>query len=162
MKKRVNNRKVFLILHNIRSSANVGSLFRTSDAAGVNFIYLSGYTPNPIDKFGKANGIIKKTALGAEKTISWIKVNNLAKLISKLKQDGYQLIAIEQSSKSTDYKKIKIKNKVVFLLGNEVRGISKKILEKFDVVAEIPMKGKKESLNVSVAGGIAIFRILRI
>jgi 23S rRNA (guanosine2251-2'-O)-methyltransferase len=151
-----------LVLLDIRSAQNVGSLFRTADACGIDEIYLVGITPAPTDKFGRANTAIAKTALGAEQTIPWKKVATILPLLSKMKQQGIQTIAIEQAQHATDYKKVKIKTPVAFILGNEVDGIPKKVLEKIDIVAEIPMKGKKESLNVSVAGGIALFRMLGI
>jgi 23S rRNA (guanosine2251-2'-O)-methyltransferase len=151
-----------LILHNIRSSHNVGSLFRTADAAGVGCVYLVGYTPAPLDKFGKASGDIAKAALGAEKTMPWKKIALCAPLIKKLQKDGYYVVAIEQDKKADDYKKIKTTKPIAFILGNEVTGISKSILDKAGAIAEIPMQGKKESLNVSVAGGVALFRILNL
>lgn len=154
--------KIILILLDIRSAQNVGSLFRTGDACGVQQIYLVGITPTPTDKFGRANSAIAKTALGAEQTIPWKKVATIGPLLSRFKKDGVQTIAIEQSERSVDYKKVKVSRPVAFILGNEVDGIPKKTLEKIDIVAEIPMNGKKESLNVSVAGGIALFRMLGI
>jgi len=154
--------KSILILENIRSAQNVGSLFRTADACGVEEIYLIGITPTPIDKFGRANTLVTKTSLGAELTIPWKHNATISPLLKKLKKDGFTTIAIEQSKKSVDYKKIKITTPIAFILGNEVEGLPKRILEKIDLIAEIPMKGKKESLNVSVAGGIAMFRILNV
>jgi 23S rRNA (guanosine2251-2'-O)-methyltransferase len=149
-----------LILPDIRSAQNVGSLFRTADACGIAYIYIVGITPAPTDQFGRANSAIAKTALGAEQTIPWKKVATLTPLLATLKKSGVQTIAIEQSKQSIDYKKVKVQKPVAFILGNEVDGLPKKILEKVDIVAEIPMKGTKESLNVSVAGGIALFCML--
>ncbi|MCX6753161.1 MAG: TrmH family RNA methyltransferase [Candidatus Nomurabacteria bacterium] len=151
-----------LILHNIRSTENVGAMFRTSDALGINKIYLTGYTPAPLDRFGRKRSDIAKSALGAEEFIPWEQKKLVCPVIAKLKRDGFKIIAIEQDKKSIDYKKVKIGKKNVFLVGNEVLGIDKKTLEKCDVIAEIPMKGKKESLNVSVSFGVAMFRILNI
>lgn len=151
-----------LILHNIRSTHNVGSLFRTADAAGILHIYLVGYTPDPIDKYGRDRTDISKASLGAEKTIPWTHVDDIEALLKTLKEEQVQLIAIEQSEHSTDYKKITTTDKVAFILGPEVEGINPDILKLCDHVAEIPMMGEKESLNVSVAAGIAIFRILNI
>jgi len=155
-------REIVVVLPDIRSSLNVGSIFRTSDACGVNKIYLVGYTPAPIDKFGRANKEIGKTALGAEKNIVWEKLEDISKLLTKLKKEGYYLIAIEQAEDSVDYKKVKAKAKTAFIFGNEVDGLPKSILKKCDIVAEIPMAGDKESLNVSVSAGVAMFRILNI
>jgi tRNA G18 (ribose-2'-O)-methylase SpoU len=155
-------KEAVLILHNIRSTYNVGAIFRTADAAGISKIYLCGYTPAPLDKFSRLSSAIAKTALGAEKNVPWEQIKNTGTVFNRLKKDGYQLIAIEQAKNSTDYKKIKMKFPCALILGEEVNGLPKSLLSKCDIVAEIPMKGKKESLNVSVAAGIAIFRLLNI
>ncbi len=149
-----------ILLHNIRSAENVGAIFRTADAAGISKIYLSGYTPLPIDRFGRPRKDIAKAALGAEQTILWEVVPDIVAHIEVLKKEGATIVAIEQSSRAVDYKTISPQPKMVFLLGNEVEGIAPEILLQADVIAEIPMHGKKESLNVSVACGIALFRIL--
>ena len=159
MSKVLNN---ILILHDIRSTQNVGAMFRTADAVGINKIYLTGYTPAPIDRFGKKRNDIVKAALGAEEYVLWESKKSLPALILKLKKDKYKIIAIEQVKESVDYKKVKTEDKNAFVVGTEVTGIPKNILNKCDVIAEIPMKGKKESLNVSVACGVALFRILNI
>lgn len=157
MKKTKNN---ILILPDIRSALNVGAIFRTADAVGMSKIFLTGCTPRPSDKFGRIQKDIAKSALGAEKFISWEYKKSLSALISKLKKEGYFIIAIEQDKNSVDYKKVKLQEKNAFMVGTEVSGLSKKILNKCDVIAEIPMKGRKESLNVSVACGVALFRLL--
>ncbi len=149
-----------LILPDIRSAQNVGSLFRTADACGIEFVYIVGITPAPTDQFGRINSAIAKTALGAEQTIPWKKVITLTPLITSLKKSGVQIVAIEQSATAVDYKKVKVQFPAAFIMGNEVDGLPKSILQKADLIAEIPMKGMKESLNVSVAGGIALFRML--
>jgi len=159
MKKRIEN---ILVLPDIRSVENVGAMFRTSDAAGIKKIYLTGYTPAPLDRFGRKRNDIAKSALGAEEFVLWEYKKSLLALLNKLKKEGYDLIAIEQDKNFIDYKKVKIGRKNAFILGSEVAGLSKNILKKCDVIAEIPMKGKKESLNVSVALGIVLFRILNI
>jgi tRNA G18 (ribose-2'-O)-methylase SpoU len=156
------NREVFVLLHNIRSVHNVGSIFRTSDALGIDKIYLSGFTPTPKDRFGRNRKDVSKVALGAEKTIPWEYLNDPKKIINTLKNDDFKIIGLEQSENSQDYKKVKLTDKILFIVGNEVEGIEKNILKLCDVVAEIPMKGDKESLNVSVAFGVALFRILNI
>jgi 23S rRNA (guanosine2251-2'-O)-methyltransferase len=155
-------KKIAILLHDIRSTHNVGSMFRTAESAGVGMVYLSGYTPTPLDKFGRARKDIAKVALGAEKTLSWKYESSPEALIKKLKKEKYQIVGIEQSKDSIDYKKVKIKEKVLFIVGNEVLGISSALMDVCDVVAQIPMKGKKESLNVSVAFGIGLFRMLGI
>ncbi len=155
-------KEIIVILPDIRSSLNVGSIFRTADACGASKIYLTGYTPAPVDQFGRVSKEITKTALGAEKTLAWEKLKNISNLLTKLKKEKFYLIAVEQSKNSVDYKKVKIKDKTAFIFGNEVTGLPKNILNKCDVTAEIPMKGEKESLNVSVSAGVALFRILDI
>jgi len=155
------NINTILILPDIRSAINVGAIFRTADAVGISKIFLTGYTPRPTDKFGRIQKDIAKSALGAENFIEWEYQKSLVSLISKLKKRGFKIIAIEQDKKAVDYKKVKISEKVAIIMGPEVLGLSKKILDKCDVIAEIPMYGKKESLNVSVACGVALFRILK-
>lgn len=162
MRKQENTKENIVILNDIRSVENVGAIFRTADAAGINKIYLCGYTPTPLDRFGRKRSDIAKSALGAEEFVAWEQKKSITPLIAKLKKDGFQIIAIEQDEKSIDYKKVKLQNKNAFVLGTEVTGIPKNILNKCDVVAEIPMKGKKESLNVSVALGVALFRIINL
>jgi len=153
-------KEICVLLHNIRSTHNVGSIFRTADALGVSKICLSGYTPTPIDRFNKPRKDIAKVALGAEKTIKWEYFDRAEKVIKNLKKEGFNVVAIEQSENAIDYKKIKIKYPVLFVVGNEVEGVDKKTLKMCDSVAEIPMLGGKESLNVSVAFGVAMFRML--
>ena len=153
------NKKNILILHNIRSVENVGAMFRTADAAGIDKIYLTGYTPAPIDRFGRKRKDLAKSALGAEEYVVWEQKKSISVLISKLKKEGYCIIGIEQDKKSIDYKKVKIKDRNTFIVGAEVGGIPKSILKKCNIIAEIPMRGKKESLNVSVACGIVLFRV---
>lgn len=150
-------REICLALHNIRSVYNVGAIFRTADAVGVSKIYLCGYTPAPIDRFGRARADIAKSALGAEKTVAWESVEDISKLISKLKKEKYTILALEQAPNSINYRKAKLGKKNLLILGEEVKGIEKEILKKCDQILEIPMKGKKESLNVSVAAGITLF-----
>ena len=151
---------MIVILHNIRSLYNVGSIFRTADGAGIEKIYLRGYTPSPKDKFGKYRAQLTKVSLGAERSVKWEKVNATSVLIKKLKKDGYKIFAVEQSKKSIPYYQLKTKNlklKTGLILGNEIIGLPKTILKLADKILEIPMKGKKESLNVSVAFGIVAF-----
>ncbi|MCU0660144.1 MAG: TrmH family RNA methyltransferase [Candidatus Pacebacteria bacterium] len=151
-----------LILHDIRSAHNVGAIFRTADAVGITKIYLTGITPLPIDRFGKARKDITKAALGAENTIPWESKKMIQPLITTLQKEGFFVAAIEQSDRSIDYKKYKPSTNVAFVLGNEVSGIAERILSRCDSVLEIPMRGKKESLNVSVAAGIVLYQTLRI
>ena len=151
--------EVAVLLHNIRSTHNVGSIFRTADAAGVSRIYLTGYTPTPSDRFGRVQKDIAKTALGAEKFVPWEHALSPTRLISKLKKEGWNIIGVEQDARARNYRTCKPKRKTLFVFGNEVDGISKTLLKKCDAIVEIPMRGKKESLNVSVAAGIILFSV---
>lgn len=153
---------VYLVLHNIRSAENVGSIFRTADALAISHIYLTGYTPTPLDRFGRPVSRISKTALGAEKNITWTKYENINYLFKKLKAEKTSLVAVEQDKNSDDYKKYKPKSPTAFVFGNEVRGLSRGVLDNCDQILEIPMRGNKESLNVSVSVGVVLFRILNI
>ena len=160
------------ILYNIRSLHNVGSIFRTADAAGVEKIYLCGITPTPKDKYGFDRRQLTKVSLGAEKYVPWEKVGSspapqkTLELIRKLKKDGYKIDAVEQSKKSVPYNKLKVKSKklkekIVLVVGNEIKGVASSILKMTDKIIEIPMYGKKESLNVAVAFGIVAFGMLK-
>src|SRR3989338_7068675 len=149
-----------LILYNIRSVENVGAMFRTADAAGVSKIYLTGYTPCPLDRFGRIRKDLAKSALGAENFVPWEQKKSITPLLLKLKKEKFLIIGIEQDKNSINYKKVKLRSKNAFIVGAEVTGIPKSVLKKCDIIAEIPMWGKKESLNVSVALGIALFRML--
>jgi tRNA G18 (ribose-2'-O)-methylase SpoU len=192
-----------VILHNIRSAFNVGSIFRTADAVGVDKIFLTGYTPTP-DK----NKEIAKTALGAENFVKWEKYESFSYLLKKFKNNAdlcgfdtrinadnndadlrgnkyhpnynrmgvkitdkfntqinadrkykgkYYLVGVEQAENSIPFYKFKPKFPLVLILGNEVRGLDKRILKKVDKIVEIPMFGKKESLNVAVTFGIIAY-----
>jgi tRNA G18 (ribose-2'-O)-methylase SpoU len=158
------NQQNILILHNIRSVENVGAIFRTADAVGIVKIYLTGYTPPPLDRFGRKRGDLAKSALGAEEFVPWEQKKSIFPLLIKLKEESFKIIAIEQDKKSIDYKTLRLRSGQAhaFIVGAEVTGIPKNILEKCDIIAEIPMRGKKESLNVSVATGVALFRILNL
>ncbi len=142
----------------------MGSCFRTADAAGVSRIILSGYTPTPLDRFNQPRSDLQKVALGAEKSVPWENVKTVGPTLAKLKKENYFVVAIEQDEYSTplfDFTSPQLPTgepqPLAVLLGNEVRGISKPLLKKCDAILEIPMKGKKESLNVSVTAGIALF-----
>lgn len=149
-----------LALDNIRSTHNVGSIFRTADAIGINKIYLCGVTPAPIDRFGRDRKDIAKVALGAEKSLAWEAISDIKQLIETMKKQGYKILALEQDEKAIDYKDLKIEGKNLLILGEETKGIKKDILDLCDHIVEIPMKGNKESLNVSVATGIILYSLL--
>lgn len=150
-----------LILPDIRSAINVGAIFRTADAVGINKIYLVGVTPRPTDQFGRIQKDIAKSALGAETWIKWEYEKDIQIILKKLKKEKFNIVALEQDEKSIDYREIKNHPKMAFILGQEVDGVDKKVLRKCDQIAEIPMSGKKESLNVSVACGVFLFRIFQ-
>ncbi len=151
-------KEIYVILDNVRSVHNVGSIFRTADAAGVSKIILCGYTPTPIDRFGRARKDFAKTALGAEKSVPWESEKDTYTAINKIKQLGFSVIGVEQAPDSIDYRKLKPTAKTAFVFGNETDGLSAEILKSCDLIAEIPMQGRKESLNVSVAAGIVLFQ----
>lgn len=151
-----------LVLLDVRSVQNVASLFRTADCAGISKIYLVGTTPAPVDRFKRVRKDFAKISLGAELTVAHEYFSNIDELLKKLHEEKYQIVALEQSEKSVDYKNFKMKGKTALILGNEVSGVSMEVLGECDEVIEIPMQGSKESLNVSVAGAVAIFRILNI
>ncbi len=155
---------IILIIHDIRSAHNVGSMFRTADGAGVSEIILSGYSPLPpkVDALylSDAEKAFRKTALGAENSLPWKQVRSLARLINRLKKDHYEIVALEQAERSTDYQEYHPKGHVALIVGNEVGGVDQKVLKQCDRIIEIPMRGKKNSLNVSVAAGVALYQIM--
>jgi tRNA G18 (ribose-2'-O)-methylase SpoU len=151
-----------LILHNIRSAHNVGAIFRTADAAGIARILLCGYTPAPVDRFGRPRQDIAKAALGAEKIIPWRAHDDIHESLRGVQNEGFEIVAIEQHVAAQDYKTFSPTGNIAFVLGNEVRGLPQEVLQAADVILEIPMRGTKESLNVSVAAGIVLFRTLDI
>ncbi|OGL69005.1 hypothetical protein A3E96_03740 [Candidatus Uhrbacteria bacterium RIFCSPHIGHO2_12_FULL_46_13] len=144
---------------------NVGSIFRTADAAGCEKIYLCGITPGPLDRFGRPNQKLLKVSLGAERYMPWERSRLTMGLLDKLKVKGYRILAVEQSKNSISLYKMKPlrskSTKCVLVVGNEINGLSPALLKRADKVIEIPMRGKKESLNVAVAFGIAVFYLLR-
>lgn len=146
-----------LLLHNIRSAHNVGSIFRTADAAGVAKLFLSGYTPRPTDRFGRVQKEIAKTALGAQNFVTWEYAKTPDAFIKKLRAEGFRIVGIEQDARARDYRSFTPKQPALFLVGNEVRGLSPALRRACDELLEIPMRGRKESLNVAVAAGIVLF-----
>lgn len=154
-----------VILQNIRSLHNVGSIFRTADAVGVEKVYLCGITPAPLDRFRQVPQALAKVALGAEKTVMWEKVATTAQCIKNLKKKGFTIVALEQSKDSIPYYSLPTTtyslDKIALVLGAEVRGISPALLKKCDVIIDIPMQGIKESLNVGVAFGIVAYELVK-
>jgi tRNA G18 (ribose-2'-O)-methylase SpoU len=164
--------KLVAVVHNVRSLHNVGAILRTADGAGFSKVYLTGITPSPLDRFGKVRPQVAKVSLGAEKSLSWEKVTSAARLFKKLKKEGYRIIALEQAKGAVPYyevewgkgeggkRKGKVKGgSVALVVGNEVKGLPASVLKLADEVLEIPMRGAKESLNVSVAFGIAAYQL---
>jgi tRNA G18 (ribose-2'-O)-methylase SpoU len=154
---------MIVILDNIRSLHNVGSIFRTGDAVGAEKLYLCGITPAPLDRFGEVPGALAKVALGAEKTLPWERAASASRLITKLKKQGFKIVALELSSAAVPYyalrpTKVELE-KIALVLGAEVEGISPALLKKCDTIIEIPMRGIKESLNVGIAFGIVAYHL---
>jgi len=145
--------KFILVLPSIRSGHNVGAMFRTADAVGVEKIYLTGYTAAP------PHQQIAKVSLGTEKWMHWQYYGQTGRLLKKLKKMGYNIVALEQTDKSEDMFKWKPKFPLALVVGNEVSGIDRTYLDLCDKQVEIPMTGKKESLNVSIAAGVALYYI---
>lgn len=153
--------KKYVILHDIRSAYNVGAIFRTADAAGVVKMFLSGYTPTPHDRFGRTQAEIQKTSLGASETVEWEQTNNLSELIRTLQQSGVTVAAVEQAENSVSLTEFVVPEQVAYILGNEVTGVPAEIQKLSDKIIELPMLGKKESLNVSVTAGIVLYHGLK-
>ena len=153
LKKKSKN-SLIVVCHNIRSAFNVGSIFRTADGAGVDKIILGGYSAHP------PHPKLLKTALGAEQSVPYERVWQTWRVIDKLKQDGYNIIALEKYRGAKNILQFKPKFPLALVLGNEVRGLSKEILKRCDNIVFLPMAGQKESLNASVAFGVAVYTLL--
>ncbi|MAF20443.1 MAG: RNA methyltransferase [Parcubacteria group bacterium] len=138
----------YIICDNIRSLENIGSIFRTADALVVDKIFLCGICGRP------PHSKISKTALGAENNVAWEHYGQVWRVIDKLKKQGVNIIALEQTKHSLDYRKFKPKFPLALVLGNEIKGICQSVLKKADEIVHLPMLGSKESLNISVAFGI--------
>lgn len=158
---------VTVILHNIRSTYNVGSILRTADGFGVGRAYFTGYTPYPTQKNDnrlphirtKLTEQIHKTALGAELAVPSEHHSDINTLINSLRSEGFQIIALEQSESSISLNRFKPQAKIALILGEETKGITPDLLEQCDAIVEIPMSGHKESFNVGVAAGIALYQL---
>ena len=162
--------ELILVLDNIRSTYNVGAILRTAEGFGVSRVILSGYTPRVHDESllphlrDKLDREIHKTALGAEDMLDIYSCGDIFKELDKLKKDDWQIIGLENNIEDAQIYRLnssglkqKIAKKVVLILGEEVNGIDSSLYDLIDLFVEIPMKGKKESFNVSVAAGIAIY-----
>ena len=146
-----------LILENLRSVENTASIFRTAEGLGVSKIILVGTTPTPIDRFGRKRADFAKVSLGAEDMVNWEYAKNARVAIDGLKENGFKIIALEQDKKAIELAESDKPDKFALIAGNEVEGVSKESLEACDEIVEIQMRGRKESLNVSVSLGIALF-----
>lgn len=148
---------IIIILDNIRSLHNVGSVFRTSDAFLIEKIYLCGITATPPHKE------IQKTALGATESVEWEYIENVLDVIQQLKKDQYQIISIEQTEKSTMLHNFITDNSASYALifGNEVNGVQQEVVSISDTIIEIPQFGTKHSLNVAVSTGIVIWNFVK-
>lgn len=157
--------EILPVICDVRSVYNVGSIFRTADAAGCARICLVGFTPSPFNRFGEIRPDFQKVALGAERTMTVESFKQIRTIIQKLKKEGFFIVALEQAENSIPYsmfkKKFPTKKKIALLLGNEPKGLAGSTLAAVDAIIEIPMHGAKESLNVSVAFGIAVFELVK-
>jgi len=153
-------RQIIAILHDIRSAHNVGSMFRTADGAGVKKLYLTGHTPAPIDRFGRPVKEISKTALGAERTIPFEQKASVISLMKRLSKEGFVCVALERVPRARSVRTMGRLAKIALIVGNEVEGLPRHVLAHADRVVAIPMKGSKESLNVGVAFGVAVYAAL--
>ncbi len=145
------------LLDNIRSAQNVGAILRSADAFGFERIYICGIAPTP------ENEAVKKTALGAEEYLTWSYHKNAVALIAELKNEGWKIVALEEGADSQEIEKARIADdeKMALVLGGEVGGVDEAILELCDAILSIPMRGRKRSLNVSVAFGVAAYALTR-
>ncbi len=143
------------LLDNLRSAWNVGAIFRSADGLGINKLYLCGITPTP------ANQAVTKTALGAEKSVTWEYARNALDIASALKAKHYRVIALEQDERSVSLLRytVPLPTKTLLIVGNEVTGVDPDLLDLCDHILHIPMRGNKRSLNVAVAFGIAAYAL---
>ncbi len=155
--KQADKTPVIAVLENIRSAYNVGSVFRTADAFLLEAVYITGYTCTPPHKE------IKKTALGAEETVSWKHFTNTAEAISALKANGYTIYAVEQAENSLTLQLVDFKSdkKIAVIFGNEVTGVEQETIQQCDGCIEIPQQGMKHSLNIATAAGVVLWEIVR-
>lgn len=150
-----NKKDFYLIVHNIRSLYNIGTMFRTADAMGVDQLFLTGYSGQPPRKE------ISKVALGAEDSVPWQHYKNISYLIDKLRKQGVKIVALETGNQSLDYLDFKPDFPLALIVGNEVSGLSPALMKKVDTTISLPMNGIKESLNVGVAMAVAGYHIIK-
>lgn len=160
-------RKIVVIINNVRSAHNAGSILRSADSFAVDKVYFTGYTPYPAQKNDRRlphiqKGVsyqIHKTALGAEDSVNWIREENIHTAVKELKNAGYNIIALEQTPKSLSLNKLKAPEKIALIVGNEIEGIDAETVKLADKAIEIPQLGSKESLNVAVATAVALYHL---
>jgi tRNA G18 (ribose-2'-O)-methylase SpoU len=146
---------IFIVAENVRSLFNVGAIFRSADGVNAAGVYLTGFTGSPPRKE------ISRVALGSEETVQWVYVDDTLVVLESLKCEGVQTIALEKTSGCTDYRSFAYSFPVAVVVGHEVEGVQPETLAFCDAVVDIPMLGQKVSLNVSVAGGIILYELLR-
>jgi tRNA G18 (ribose-2'-O)-methylase SpoU len=144
---------IVIVLDNIRSAHNVGSIFRTSDAFLIKKIILCGITPTP------PSNEIRKSALGSTNSVEWAKEEETNIAINQLKKEGYYIVGVEQVEKATEIQKFQNNKPIALVFGHEVNGISQEIIDTCDEIIEIPQYGTKHSLNISVCAGIVMWKI---
>lgn len=147
-------RELQIIANDIRSAENVGSIFRTCDSLGVSKLWIAGYTPTP------EHPRVEKTALGAERSVPWEQVTDVVTVIARLREEGFRIVGLERDKNAVNLLQYVPQEKTALLLGNEVTGIPPSLIGECDDVVEISQQGMKESLNVSVAAGVAAYWIL--
>jgi 23S rRNA (guanosine2251-2'-O)-methyltransferase len=160
-------RRIILVVHNVRSAHNVGALLRTADGLGIYKVTLSGYTPYPAaaedDRLPhiaqKTNRSIQKTALGAETSVVWEKIDNIQDYLNHLRSEGYQIAALEQTAASQNLPDFKPPNKLALVVGNEIEGLDTELLNSINIRLQIPMLGAKESFNVAAAAAMALYHL---
>jgi 23S rRNA (guanosine2251-2'-O)-methyltransferase len=154
------NRICILVLENLRSVENVGSIFRTAEGLGVSKIILVGTTPAPVDRFGRKRTDFAKVSLGAEEMLQWEYKKEIEEALREIRDDGFQILSLELGENAKSLKDFKAADRFALIVGNEVDGVSTEALASSDKIIEIPMAGQKESLNVSVSTGIALFMLI--
>ena len=160
---KVSKLPVYVLLDSIRSSYNVGSIFRTSDGVMIEKLFLCGYTPYPPNSLHSGRKEILKTALGSTESVKWEYVKDPHEIILKLKKDGVKICALELTNKSKKYYESCSKDfPLCLIVGNEISGVSQSLIDLCDFSIEIPQYGIKQSLNVAVAYGIAVFELRKI
>jgi tRNA G18 (ribose-2'-O)-methylase SpoU len=155
--KEVEKDPVIVLLDDVRSLNNIGSIFRTCDAMGIKKMYLCGITGQPPHRE------IRKTAIGASESVEWEHKKNASEILNKYRDLGYEIIAVEQTSSSVTLENYQLRNnKILLIFGNEINGVSQKLIDLCDLSIEIPQWGTKHSINISVSIGIVLWNLKKI